>query len=219
METLTKIIPCFKPYLVAGTRSFQRPAMKSCIHLAQNMNATELRWYKDVTLDAVARSLIGSEDLWPVAVKMAVTTVSRIEGRNPRSAWFTTCNLVYFIFITRTSFFGFAAQISVQQDVLELREGAIVRLSKCDAGAGVYSVRCWKNLQDTETTKTDALFGSRKFRLRWSLWGLFLWRTSNDYYHSCSTGCMPLMTSPAFWYLVPLPPQTESLFVPNFQIQ
>lgn len=61
--------------------------MKAFIHLATNVSATELRWFKDAILDAVTRSLIGCEDLWPFAVEMAVALVTQIEGGNPRGHW------------------------------------------------------------------------------------------------------------------------------------
>ena len=61
--------------------------MKAFIHLARNISATELRWFKDAILDAVTRSLIGCEDLWAVAVEMAVVVVTHIEGGNPRGQW------------------------------------------------------------------------------------------------------------------------------------
>lgn len=61
--------------------------MKAFIHLATNVSATELRWFKDAILDAVTRSLIGCEDLWPIAVEMAVALVTQIEGGNPRGRW------------------------------------------------------------------------------------------------------------------------------------
>jgi hypothetical protein len=61
--------------------------MKTFIHLATNISTTELRWFKDPILDAVTRNLIGCEDLWPVAVEMAVASVTQIEGGNPRGQW------------------------------------------------------------------------------------------------------------------------------------
>lgn len=61
--------------------------MKAFIHLATNISATELRLFEDAILDAVTRSLIGCEDLWPVAVEMAVALVTHIEGGNPRGRW------------------------------------------------------------------------------------------------------------------------------------
>lgn len=65
----------------------QRRAMRSFLHVARNMNPKEFRWNKDVILEAVSRSLVGCEDLWPVAVKLAIATVTRCEGSNPRSPW------------------------------------------------------------------------------------------------------------------------------------
>lgn len=61
--------------------------MKSFIHLAKNLNPSELGSYKDAILDAITRSLIGSEELWPTAVEAAVALVTQIEGRNPRGSW------------------------------------------------------------------------------------------------------------------------------------
>ncbi|CAM6102160.1 unnamed protein product [Calypogeia fissa] len=81
------VMPCVLTALDHFSPDVKRQAMRTCIHLAQNMNPTELRWYRDVTLDAVARSIVGCGDLWPVAVKMAVTMVTRIEGKNLRGSW------------------------------------------------------------------------------------------------------------------------------------
>lgn len=61
--------------------------MMAFTHLAKNLSPTELRWFKDAILDAVTRSLVGSEELWPVAVEMAVALVTQIEGKNPRGRW------------------------------------------------------------------------------------------------------------------------------------
>ncbi|XP_073393546.1 uncharacterized protein [Physcomitrium patens] len=66
----------------------KKQGMKSFIHLATNIDATELCWFKDAILDAVTRSLIGCEELWPVAVEMTVALVTRIEGGNPRGQWY-----------------------------------------------------------------------------------------------------------------------------------
>jgi hypothetical protein len=66
----------------------QRQAMMAFIHLADNLSPTELRWYKDAILDAVTRSIIGCEDLWPVVVQMSVALVTRIEGKNSHSQWY-----------------------------------------------------------------------------------------------------------------------------------
>lgn len=65
----------------------QKQAMEIFLHLADNLNPSELRWYGDVTLDAVCRSLIGSGELWGLAIKMAVKLVTSIEGQNPRGVW------------------------------------------------------------------------------------------------------------------------------------
>jgi hypothetical protein len=62
--------------------------MMAFIHLADNLSPTELRWYKDAILDAVTRSVIGCEDLWPVVVQMSVALVTRIEGKNSHSQWY-----------------------------------------------------------------------------------------------------------------------------------
>lgn len=61
--------------------------MKAFIHLATNVSVAELCGFKDAILDAVTRNLIGSEDLWPVAVEMAVALVTQIEDGNPRAHW------------------------------------------------------------------------------------------------------------------------------------
>jgi len=66
----------------------QRQAMMAFIHLADNLSPTELQWYKDAILDAVTRSVIGCEDLWPVVVQMSVALVTRIEGKNSHSQWY-----------------------------------------------------------------------------------------------------------------------------------
>jgi len=66
----------------------KRQAMMAFIHLADNLSPTELRWYKDAILDAVTRSVIGCEDLWPVVVQMSVALVTRIEGKNSHSQWY-----------------------------------------------------------------------------------------------------------------------------------
>jgi hypothetical protein len=66
----------------------QRQAMMAFIHLADNLSPTELRWYKDAILDAVTRSVIGCEDLWPVVVQMSVALVTRIEEKNSHSQWY-----------------------------------------------------------------------------------------------------------------------------------
>ncbi|BBM98243.1 TELO2-interacting protein 2 [Marchantia polymorpha subsp. ruderalis] len=82
------IIPCLLTALDHFSPEVKRRAMRSFLHVARNMNPKEFRWNKDVILEAVSRSLVGCEDLWPVAVKLAIATVTRCEGSNPRSPWY-----------------------------------------------------------------------------------------------------------------------------------
>ncbi|KAG6549634.1 hypothetical protein Mapa_008612 [Marchantia paleacea] len=82
------IVPCLLTALDHFSPEVKRRAMRSFLHVAKNMNPREFRWNKDVILEAVSRSLVGCEDLWPVAVKLAITTVTCCEGNNPRSSWY-----------------------------------------------------------------------------------------------------------------------------------
>ncbi|KAJ7516929.1 hypothetical protein O6H91_21G004700 [Diphasiastrum complanatum] len=82
------VLPCVLTALDHPSPLIKRQAMKTFICLAETLNPSELKWYKDVILDAVCRSLIGSDELWEVAVQMGVSLATCIEGRNPRSFWY-----------------------------------------------------------------------------------------------------------------------------------
>ncbi|KAL3684325.1 hypothetical protein R1sor_002347 [Riccia sorocarpa] len=82
------IMPCVLTAMDHFSREVKGYGMRSLLHVVQNSSAAEFQWNKDVVLDAVCRNLIGSEELWPVAVKLAVTTVTSYEGNNLRSSWY-----------------------------------------------------------------------------------------------------------------------------------
>lgn len=84
----TSLMPCVLMALDHYSPHVKRQAIKVVIHLVDNLNPSELRWYKDATLDCVTRSIIGCDKLWPLVVKMAVQTVTCIEGKNPRGSWY-----------------------------------------------------------------------------------------------------------------------------------
>ncbi|EFJ14400.1 hypothetical protein SELMODRAFT_423529 [Selaginella moellendorffii] len=82
------IMPCVLTALDHYSPPIKRQGLECCLHLEQGMNSTELRWYKDVLLDAVCQNIAGCDELWPLVVKTAVRLVTRIEGRNARSPWY-----------------------------------------------------------------------------------------------------------------------------------
>ena len=67
--------------------NWQRQALKIFMHLKENLNASELRWYKDIILDSVTHNIIGSGELWPLVVQTSIQLVRCLEGSNPRAKW------------------------------------------------------------------------------------------------------------------------------------
>lgn len=63
-------------------------AMVSFIHLAKNVNATELGCYENVILDACCQNIACNDELWHHLVHMSVLLVTCTQRRNPRSFWF-----------------------------------------------------------------------------------------------------------------------------------
>ncbi|KAL2652509.1 hypothetical protein R1flu_020637 [Riccia fluitans] len=103
------IMPCVLTAMDHFSREVKGYAMRSLLHLAKNLSATEFQWNKDVVLDAVCRNLTGSEELWPTAVKLAVKTVTCYEGDNVRSSWY------------RQIFNGMLEELDRQRDSQERR--------------------------------------------------------------------------------------------------
>ncbi|XP_057858364.1 uncharacterized protein At2g39910 isoform X2 [Cryptomeria japonica] len=82
------IIPCALTALDHWSPDVKVQAMSSFVHLANNLNSTELGWYKDAILDASCRSIPGSEQFWQSVMEISVTLVICIEGKNPRAHWY-----------------------------------------------------------------------------------------------------------------------------------
>eukprot|EP01018_Ginkgo_biloba_P022753 Gb_12768 [translate_table: standard] len=82
------VMPCALTSLDHWSPEVKGQGMTVFIHLARNLNSTELCWYKDVILDAACRNIAGSDQLWKSVVEMAVTLVICMEGRNPRAYWY-----------------------------------------------------------------------------------------------------------------------------------
>lgn len=72
--------------------------MISFIHLAKNVNPSELSWYEDVILDACCQNIASSDDIWHLVVEMSVLLVTCTQQSNPRSPWYTLsdCKLIPF---------------------------------------------------------------------------------------------------------------------------
>lgn len=87
-QACTIIMPCALMALDHYSPHIKRQAMKLFIHLTDNLNPSELRWYKDAILDCITRNIIGSGELWPLLVRTAVPLVICIEGNNPRARWY-----------------------------------------------------------------------------------------------------------------------------------
>lgn len=62
--------------------------MNCFIHLAKNVNATEISWYEDVILDACCQNIACSDEIWQHVVEMSVLLVSITQRSNPRSQWY-----------------------------------------------------------------------------------------------------------------------------------
>ncbi|KAI5074788.1 hypothetical protein GOP47_0010749 [Adiantum capillus-veneris] len=87
-QSCVVIMPCALMALDHYSPDVKRQAMKLFIHLTDNLNPSELRWYKDAVLDCIIRNIVGCGDLWPLVVQTAIQLVLRIEGSNPRSKWY-----------------------------------------------------------------------------------------------------------------------------------
>lgn len=89
--------------------------MISFIHLAKNVNPSELSWYEDVILDACCQNIASSDDIWHLVVEMSVLLVTCTQQSNPRSPWYTLsdCYIIPFI----RSFFIFAKIKDVKKHV------------------------------------------------------------------------------------------------------
>lgn len=73
--------------------------MLSFIHLAKNVNATELSWYEEPILDACCRNIASSDELWPRVVETSILLLTCTQQRNPRSSWYFLClSRIFFAF-------------------------------------------------------------------------------------------------------------------------
>lgn len=61
--------------------------MTSFIHIAKNVNSTEISWYEDVILDACCQNIASSDEIWHHVVEMSVLLVTSTQQSNPRSQW------------------------------------------------------------------------------------------------------------------------------------
>lgn len=61
--------------------------MFSFIHLAKNVNSTDLGCFEDVILDACCHNIVSSDDIWHLAVEMSVLLLTFTQRGNPRSPW------------------------------------------------------------------------------------------------------------------------------------
>lgn len=84
----TLLMPCALMALDHYSPYIKRQAMKLFIHFTENLNPSELRWYKDAVLECATRSIVGCGELWPLVVQMTVRLVICMEGNNPRARWY-----------------------------------------------------------------------------------------------------------------------------------
>ncbi|WCJ19759.1 ARM repeat superfamily protein [Euphorbia peplus] len=82
------VIPCGLTALDHWSPEVKGQGMISFIHLAKNVNTTELSWYEDVILDACCQNIASDDEIWSHAVEMSVLLVTYTQRSNPRSQWF-----------------------------------------------------------------------------------------------------------------------------------
>lgn len=82
------VVPCALTALDHWSPEVKGQGMISFIHLAKNVNATELGCYGDVILDACCHNIVSSDEIWHLAVEMSVLIVTSLQRSNPRSPWF-----------------------------------------------------------------------------------------------------------------------------------
>lgn len=71
--------------------------MISFIHLAKNLNAAEFGVYEDVILDACCQNIASADEIWYQVVEMSVLLVTCIQQSNPRSPWYASSPLDFFL--------------------------------------------------------------------------------------------------------------------------
>ncbi|KAM7270885.1 hypothetical protein ACFE04_030099 [Oxalis oulophora] len=82
------VVPCALTALDHWSAEVKGQGMISFIHVAKNVNITELHCYEDVILDACCQNIASSDEIWHSAVEMSVLLVTAIQKNNPRSQWF-----------------------------------------------------------------------------------------------------------------------------------
>ncbi|XP_065872284.1 uncharacterized protein At2g39910 [Euphorbia lathyris] len=84
----TLVIPCGLTAMDHWSPEVKGQGMISFIHLAKNVNTTELSWYEDVILDACCQNIASADEIWSPAIEMSVLVVTYTQRSNPRSQWF-----------------------------------------------------------------------------------------------------------------------------------
>lgn len=82
------VLPCALTTLDHWSTEVKGQGMTCFIHLAKNVNATEISWYEDVILDACCQNIACSDEIWQPVVEMSVLLVSSTQQSNPRSQWY-----------------------------------------------------------------------------------------------------------------------------------
>lgn len=82
------IIPCALTALDHWSPGVKEQAMYTFIHLAKNVDSTDLGCYEDVILDACCHNIVSNDEIWNIAVEMSVLLLTFTQRGNPRSPWF-----------------------------------------------------------------------------------------------------------------------------------
>ncbi|KAI5670543.1 hypothetical protein M9H77_10907 [Catharanthus roseus] len=82
------VIPCALTALDHWSPEVKGQGMTSFIHIAKNVNSTEISWYEDVILDACCQNIASSDEIWHHVVEMSVLLVTSTQQSNPRSQWY-----------------------------------------------------------------------------------------------------------------------------------
>ncbi|KAK9283603.1 hypothetical protein L1049_011853 [Liquidambar formosana] len=82
------VIPCALTALDHWSPEVKGQGMISFIHLAKNVNTTELGWYEDVILDTCCQNIASTDEIWHHVVEMSIILVTCTQRSNPRSPWF-----------------------------------------------------------------------------------------------------------------------------------
>ncbi|XP_047336301.1 uncharacterized protein At2g39910 [Impatiens glandulifera] len=84
----TLVVPCALTALDHWSPEVKGQGMMSFIHVAKNVNASDINWYEDAILDACLQNITSADEIWHLVVEMSVVILTSIHQNNPRSSWF-----------------------------------------------------------------------------------------------------------------------------------